>query len=483
MAFNSERTGPPKPGLRVENQQTGGEELLSPQERVALDEAGTGNEPSNGQSVAEGWNDPVAEQFFAEGENLPAEKNISIEHKTETAQTTVERYVQKAWNYFKQYVDPPVEDPAAVRERERVREERRFLFSTVDKVFDKKTAAAAQEALLGHTVTVQGEMYRLDKWVGQGGFGVVYEATTPADKRVIVKLSHSFSRDLLSKPIPAGTNWETTHEAAQGRSAVVESASLKRLSEDPVASVYFPKFYGGQLAPNPDRKRGEPDRRIALQVMERIDGVDLGTMLNQEKNLTKYSEYTLQLAQQLTLAVQHMHRANVLHLDLKPGNMMIAEDGSPKIIDFGTGQLPDKQQMTKGGTVTEWAKLLVTQFSQGYVTKAEQPIASRARDTYALGRTIQNLLYGRFTNATRNDPAAFAAYRQPLYAALDVNLKSLSVLADRMTAEDPMKRITLAEAESILHGIVKPMSVEAQANDEDYVIVDEEEHNQLQNLG
>ncbi len=378
------------------------------------------------------------------------------------------------------------EDPAVVRERvlerERVREERRFLFATVDQVFDKQTEAAAQQALLGHTVTVKGEIYRLDKFMGQGAFGVVYEAATPAGQAVIIKISHSFTRDLLNKPVPRGSSDETILETGRARNAVVESASLNRLSKNPAASSYFPHFYGAQLAPNPDRKPGEPDRRIAIQVVEFIDGADLHTMLQREKNLTQYPDYTFHLAQQLTLAVQRMHEANVLHLDLKPANIMIAKDGKPKIIDFGGAQLPDKQQVTAHGTAKQWARPLTGNFTSGYVTQSEKLMASQARDTYALGRIIQNLLYGRFTDATRNDATAFVAARQPHYEALPVNLKSLSVLADRMATENLWERITLAEAEHILGDLVTPAKVEAE-DDGAYIIVGEAENNDLQKVG
>ncbi len=73
MAFNTERTGPPKPGLRVEDQQAGGVELLSPEEQAALDAASK----ATAKLAIEDWNDTVAERFLLKGKTC-LQKKMSI---------------------------------------------------------------------------------------------------------------------------------------------------------------------------------------------------------------------------------------------------------------------------------------------------------------------------------------------------------------------------------------------------------------------
>jgi hypothetical protein len=80
----------------------------------------------------------------------------------------------------------------------------------------------------------------------------------------------------------------------------------------------------------------EYDNRLCL-VLEYVDGGTLSQRLAQEAALdfTAIARIMLALAQ----AVQYAHEAGVLHLDLKPGNVLLTADGRPKIADFGLARL------------------------------------------------------------------------------------------------------------------------------------------------
>lgn len=73
-------------------------------------------------------------------------------------------------------------------------------------------------------------------------------------------------------------------------------------------------------------------------VMEYLDGETLAEILKRTGPLPVCG--ALQLTSRLCGILHYVHRHNVIHCDLKPGNIIIADDGSPHIIDFGIAQAP-----------------------------------------------------------------------------------------------------------------------------------------------
>jgi len=81
-----------------------------------------------------------------------------------------------------------------------------------------------------------------------------------------------------------------------------------------------------------------PGKSRPYAVMEYLDGQTLDDILTASGPLPECG--ALRLASRLCGVLEHMHRRNVIHCDLKPGNIMISDDGNPHIIDFGIATEP-----------------------------------------------------------------------------------------------------------------------------------------------
>jgi len=88
-------------------------------------------------------------------------------------------------------------------------------------------------------------------------------------------------------------------------------------------------------------------------------------------------------------AVHHAHTQNVIHRDLKPGNIMIDADGAPQLTDFGLAKILDEEQ----ADLSEPSMVLGTlPYMAPEQVRSEK--ASSAADTYSIGVVLYELLVG-----------------------------------------------------------------------------------------
>src|ERR1700683_1580685 len=111
-------------------------------------------------------------------------------------------------------------------------------------------------------------------------------------------------------------------------------------------------------------------------------------------------QHELSIAERLNLflqvcsAVQYAHQRLIIHRDLKPGNILVASDGTPKLLDFGIAKILDTESSTGQiePTVTVFRVL-----TPGYASPEQikgEPITT-ASDIYSLGVVLYELLTGR----------------------------------------------------------------------------------------
>lgn len=144
--------------------------------------------------------------------------------------------------------------------------------------------------------------YRIETVLGQGGFGLVYLARDDQlDRLVAIKVPHA---DLIAQPGDA--------EAYLAEARMV--ANLDHPGIVPVHDV-------GSTADCP-----------CYVVSKYIKGMDLATKLK-----TKRLEYrdAAELVAKVAEALHHAHKQGLVHRDVKPGNILIGEDGQPYVVDFG----------------------------------------------------------------------------------------------------------------------------------------------------
>ncbi|MBL8744829.1 MAG: protein kinase [Phycisphaerae bacterium] len=226
--------------------------------------------------------------------------------------------------------------------------------------------------------------YTLERVIGAGGMGVVYQARQERPRRVVaLKLVNSAiaSRALVRR---------FEHEAEM----------LGRLQHPGIAQI----FEAGAA----DAGEGSPRRPFIS--MELVDGPSL---LEYAKRRGLSTRERIELLIRVCDAVQHAHQRGVIHRDLKPANILVDPTGQPKILDFGVARAvsADLQMTTQHTSVGQLIGTL-PYMSPEQVLGQPNEIDTRT-DVYALGVILFEMLTGRqpLELGNRSIPDAVAMIR------------------------------------------------------------------------
>ena len=124
----------------------------------------------------------------------------------------------------------------------------------------------------------------------------------------------------------------------------------------------------------------------------------------------KPPEYAARIVESLALAMNYAHEHGIIHRDLKPANVLLAEDGTPKITDFGLAKtLEADSGQTQAGTVLGTPSYMAPEQANG---EAVGPLA----DVYSLGGILYDLLTGRppFSGSSVLDTLEMVRSREPV---------------------------------------------------------------------
>jgi len=122
-------------------------------------------------------------------------------------------------------------------------------------------------------------------------------------------------------------------------------------------------------------------------VMEFIEGTTLSTVISKNKKI-KIND-VLHIGVQVSSALQAAHESNLVHRDIKPGNIMITPNGRIKVTDFGIVSIQNEDSdMTKSGTILGTANYISPEQAQG------SSVSSKS-DLYSLGIVMYEMLSGR----------------------------------------------------------------------------------------
>ncbi|MGK5112605.1 protein kinase domain-containing protein [Geodermatophilus sp. CPCC 205506] len=206
-----------------------------------------------------------------------------------------------------------------------------------------------------------GERYELAQLIAAGGMGQVWRGTDALlGRQVAVKVLRSeYTGDPTFR---ARFRAEAQHSAA--------------LSHPHIAAVFD---YGETEATDGS---GE---KLAYLVMELVEGEPLSAVLRREGRLD--AESTLSLLEQAASALAEAHRVGLVHRDVKPGNILVRDDGSVKITDFGIAWSAGSVPLTRTGQVIGTPQYLSPE-------QAEGRHATPASDVYALGLVGYECLTG-----------------------------------------------------------------------------------------
>ena len=196
--------------------------------------------------------------------------------------------------------------------------------------------------------------YVIKKSIGDGGMADVYLAEdTILNREVAIKVL----RGELSKDPVTLLRFQR------------EASAVSKLSHPNVVEVYdVGEFEGHHYI-----------------VMEYVRGRTLKQLISQRGALNK--EESVDIMIQLTSAVQHAHEHNIIHRDIKPQNVLVKDDGTVKIADFGIALAHDSVSLTQTDAVLGSAHYLAPE-----TTKGEVP--TNQVDIYALGIVFYELLTG-----------------------------------------------------------------------------------------
>src|SRR5262249_47532603 len=101
----------------------------------------------------------------------------------------------------------------------------------------------------------------------------------------------------------------------------------------------------------------------------------------------------LQLFRQVCAAVQYAHQNLVVHRDIKPGNILVTEDGTPKLLDFGIAKLLRRETAQETALTQVGMRLMTPEYASPEQVKG-LPVTT-ASDVYSLGIVLYEVLTGR----------------------------------------------------------------------------------------
>ena len=224
--------------------------------------------------------------------------------------------------------------------------------------------------------------YLLISNIGQGGMADVYKAIdTILNREVAVKVLRG----------------ELSHDPMTLLRFQREASAASKLSHPNVVDVY---------------DVGESDGRHYI-VMEYVRGRTLKQLIAQRGALNL--DEAIDIMMQLTSAISLAHEKHIIHRDIKPQNILVKDDGTVKITDFGIAIAHDSIQLTQNHTVMGSAHYLAPE-----TTKGEAPTS--AVDIYALGIVFYELLSGKVPfNGTNPTEIAVKHLREKMPYIRDFN--------------------------------------------------------------
>ncbi len=258
--------------------------------------------------------------------------------------------------------------------------------------------------------------YRLDRLLGSGGMGSVYEASRVEgdfDQRVAVKL---IKRGMDTDEILA--RFQTERQIL----ARLAHPDITRLLDGGVTADGLPWFS-----------------------MEYVDGMDI---------ISYCDAHALTIPDRLRLietaceAVRYAHVNLVVHRDLKPGNVLVTEAGQVKLLDFGIAKLLPGDDAASGArpATRTGLRLMTPAYAAPEQIRGEAP--TTATDVYALGGILYQLLAGRramppelegealqtaILTTTPRPPSSVAP--EPLRSGVSRDLDNICLMALRKEAE------------------------------------------------
>lgn len=252
--------------------------------------------------------------------------------------------------------------------------------------------------------TLLNDRYRLEARIGTGGMSTVYRAQDQTlERAVAIKLMN--------------------------REIATDSDQLERFRREAraVAQLSHPHIVGVIDA-------GEDEGRPYI-VLEYVEGETLKARIRRlgELEISEAVAYAIEIARALGAA----HARHIVHRDVKPQNVLIDEEGSAKVTDFGIARSLDDDGLTQDGRVLGTTDYVSPEQALGHDVTGQS-------DLYSLGIVLYEMLVGEVPFKGENQVAV--AMRHVREELPDVQIRrpevsaSLAAVVDRATAKDLHER-------------------------------------------
>lgn len=273
----------------------------------------------------------------------------------------------------------------------------------------------------GHLL--QNGKYRLTHVVGQGGFGITYRGVWYTEVKgslgtvkteVPICVKEYFFKDYCYRE--PGSQAVKVH--SETGKVLFNKFKEKLIKEAKILSEVHHPYIVNVL-------EVFEENNTAYIAMEYISGFSLKYML--EKNGILPEATVLKYVRQIGEALQFVHDKSILHLDIKPSNILIDKNGNARLIDFGVSKRYDIEQEETSTTMLTLSKGFAS--IEQYDNEGTQVFSPRP-DIYSLGATMYNLLTG--TIPTESILRAARPLRNPSEINVAISPKTEAVIIKAM---------------------------------------------------
>ena len=238
----------------------------------------------------------------------------------------------------------------------------------------------------GHLL--QNGKYKLTHVVGQGGFGITYKGVWYTEVKgplgtvqteVPVCIKEYFFKDYCYRD---ADSLAVCVHSATGKQ-LFDKFKEKLIKEARILSEVHHPYIVNVL-------EVFEEHNTAYIAMEYIDGYSLKSLLGKEGMIPE--QQAIRYIRQIGEALQFVHEKSILHLDVKPSNILIDKQGNARLIDFGVSKRYDIEQEETSTTLLTLSKGFAA--IEQYDNEGIQQF-SPCPDIYSLGATLYNLLTGK----------------------------------------------------------------------------------------
>lgn len=251
---------------------------------------------------------------------------------------------------------------------------------------------------------VLGNRYELIEKIGEGGMSIVYKAKCQILNRYV-------SVKILKK--------EYSSDAEFLKKFRREAMAVASLSDNNIVNIYDVGSEGD----------------INYIVMEFVKGKTLKQVIKEQGKLS--TDEALKIGIQIGKALEHAHKNNIIHRDIKPHNILVTSDGVVKVTDFGIAKSSDSATITNSSKVMGSAHYFSPEQAKGNVVDCRT-------DIYSLGIVLYELVTGRVPfDAESPVSVALKHIQEPVVPPKEINENipdSLNKLILKAIEKEPIRR-------------------------------------------